>query len=144
MRNPWTSWFAHASAPHYRVVRSRLDALDGKNAETVIAQTADSIEGITQSKDFMLVQYSNGISGRVVQYDLTIGAIREVKLPTGGSVDVNCPDAHSNRSLVEVTGWVSPPVRYEVDADTGSVRKSTLSSNTSSAMTSANSGKSAR
>jgi prolyl oligopeptidase len=122
----WLYAVTYTGAPHYRVVRSRLDAPDWKKAETVIPEAGDSIEGITQSKDFMLVQYSNGITGRVVQYQLASGATREVKLPTSGTVDVTCPDAHSNRCLIAVDGWVQPEVLYELDADTGTVKKSSL------------------
>lgn len=123
----WLYGVTHDRAPRYRVVRSRIDVPDWKIAETVIPEAADSIEGITQSKDFMLVQYSDGVVGRVVQYNLSTGALRELKLPTSGAVDINCPDAHSNICLVGVTGWIQPRVIYQLDADSGNISISSLS-----------------
>lgn len=124
----WLYAVTHASAPHYRVVRSPIDKPDWTNAETVIAEAPDSIEAITQSKDFMFVQYSDGINGRVLQYHLATGKTQEVKLPLAGTVEVVCPDAHSNRCLVTVTSWLKPATLFEVDADNGSVIKSGFSS----------------
>jgi prolyl oligopeptidase len=126
----WLYSVTHVGAPHYRVVRSRLDAPDWKSAQTIVPEASDSILGLSQSKDFMLVEYSDGINGRVVQVHLPTGAAKEVKLPTRGSVDVNCPDWDSNICLIGVTGWIQPKILYALDADRGTVTKSPLSADT--------------
>ena len=122
----WLYAATHVGASRYRVVRSRIDAPDWKKAETVVPEAADAILSITQSKDYMLVEYTNGINGRVVQVHLPSGTAREVNLPTSGSVHVNCPDAHSNICLIAVVSWLQPRILYALDADRGTVTKSPL------------------
>ena len=121
----WLYSITSADAPHYKVVRARLDTPDWQHAQTVIPEAADSIDTMTQSKDYLLVVYTDGINGRLVRHALATGATSEVALPLKGTiVDANCPDIHGNRCLVTVSSWLQPPAIYEVDAATGAVRKS--------------------
>jgi len=116
----------HAGAPHYRLVRTRLDAPDWKNAETVLAEAADSIDSIADSRDYLLVTYSDGIRGRVVRYDFSSGKAQEIRLPVEGTVGTSCPDIHSNRCIITVSSWLQPPTLYDVNAETGEATKSAL------------------
>ncbi len=116
----------HAGAPHYKVVRTSIDKPDWKNAQTVVPEAGDSIDTIAQSKDSLFLSYSDGINGRVVQLDLTTGKTRNIELPLTGAVDLNCPDAHSNRCLVTVSSWVRSPTVFEIDGDSGAVKKSSF------------------
>jgi prolyl oligopeptidase len=122
----WFYSITSADAPHYKVVRAPLDAPDWAHAQTVIPQAADSIDSMTQSKDYLLVVYSNGINGRLVRHALATGVTSEVSLPLNGTVAANCPDIHGNRCFVTVSSWLQPEVVLEVDAVTGEVRKSTF------------------
>ncbi len=120
-------WFysvTSADAPHYKVVRARLDSPDWQHAETVIPEAADSIDSLTQSKDYLFVAYTDGINGRLVRHALATGTTDEVTLPLKGTVEATCPDAHGNRCIVVISSWLQPPVVYEVDAATGEVGKS--------------------
>ena len=114
----------HASAPHYRVVRSRIDAPDWKSAETAVPEAADSIDSIDQSKDYLLVTYSDGIKGRLVRYEFSSGSLQEIKLPVQGTVNTSCPDIHGNRCIVTISSWLQPPTLYELNAESGEVTKS--------------------
>ena len=120
----WLYSITSADAPHYKLVRARLDAPDWKQAETVIAEAADSIYSMTQSQDYLLLAYTDGINGRLVRHALATGTTTEVTLPIKGTVDATCPDVHSNRCLVVISSWLQPPVWFELDAATGEVRKS--------------------
>lgn len=123
-RGPWLYSVTPAGAPHYRVIRSRIDKPDWSHAETVIPEAADSVDTIAQSKDYMLVAYSDGINGRIVRYQFSSGATHEVPLPVKGALELECPDLHSNRCLVTVNSWINPPTVYELDAGSGTVAKS--------------------
>ena len=114
----------HANAPHYRVVRSRTDAPDWKSAETVVPEAADSIDSIDQSKDYLLVTYSDGIKGRLVRYEFSSGSLQEIKLPIQGTVNTSCPDIHGNRCIVTISSWLQPPTLYELNAESGEMTKS--------------------
>jgi prolyl oligopeptidase len=120
----WLYSITSADAPHYKVVRARLDAPDWKHAATVIPEAADSIDSMAQSKDYLLVVYTNGINGRLVRHALATGVTTELALPLKGTVEAICPDVHGNRCLITVSSWLQPPAVYEVDASTGEVRKS--------------------
>lgn len=120
----WLYSITSAGAMHYKLVRSRLDAPDWAHAETVIPEAADSIDSMTQSKDYLLVVYTDGIGGRLVRHALATGTTTEVNLPLKGIVAATCPDIHSNRCLVTVSSWLQPPTVYEIDAASGAVRTS--------------------
>ena len=113
-----------AGAPHYKVVRSRLDAPSWRKADTVIAEAVDSIDSMAQSRDYILVVYTDGIRGRLVRHHLASAKTDEVPLPLQGTVEAQCPDIHSNRCLITVSSWLQPRTVYEVDAGTGQVRSS--------------------
>lgn len=120
----WLYAITSADALHYKVVRARLDSPDWQHAETVIPEAADSIDSMTQSMDYILVAYTDGVNGRLVRHALATGTTTEVTLPLKGTVAATCPDVHGNRCLVVISSWLQPPVVYEIDAATGEVRKS--------------------
>jgi prolyl oligopeptidase len=119
----WFYSITAAGAPHYKVVRARLDSPDWTHAETVISEAADSIDSMTQSKDYLLVAYTDGVNGRLVRHALATNTTTEVALPLKGTVSANCPDIHGNRCLVEISSWLQPPVVYEIDAATGEIHE---------------------
>ncbi len=127
----WFYAITSAGAAHYKVVRARLDAPDWQHAQTVIPEAADSVESMAQSRDYLLVVYSDGINGRLVRHALATGVTTGVTLPLKGSVEATCPDAHSNRCLITVSSWLQPPAIYEVDAATGEVRASAFNAEVS-------------
>jgi prolyl oligopeptidase len=114
----------HADAPRYRLIRTRVKHPDWKHAETVIAQGPDSIQYVVKSRDYLLVVYSDGILGSIVKYDLASGTSTRVRLPASGSVDVSCPDWHTNRCIVEITSWTFPTTLYDFDAGNDTFEKS--------------------
>jgi prolyl oligopeptidase len=124
----WAYAVTHADAPHYKVVRTPIDKPDWKNAQTVVPEQRDSIDTMAQSKNSLFVSYSDGINGRVIQHDLLTGKTRSIELPLTGALDLNCPDAHSNRCLVTVSSWVRTPTVFEIDGDSGNVKKSSFGS----------------
>ena len=54
----------HANAPHYGVVRARIDTADWKRAETVVPEAVDSVDRIDQSRDYLVVTYWDRIGAR--------------------------------------------------------------------------------
>src|SRR5262249_25646068 len=99
---------------------------DWSTAETVLPEAGDSIVSIAKARSFLLVVYSDGITGRLVKHDLERGRNAEVKLPVTGSVGVLCPDFKSNRCIVGITSWIQPTTLWSFDADTDTFAKSIL------------------
>jgi prolyl oligopeptidase len=118
----------HTGAPRYRVVRTSLAAPDWRHAETVLPEGPDPVRYTARSKDYLFIVYSNGVTGRLVKYALSTGQSSEVALPASGSVDITCPDAHSNRCIVSITSWTRPTTLFDFDADAGALAKSVFNS----------------
>ena len=118
----------HAGAAHYRLVRTKLAHPDWVHAETVIAEAAESIDHIAQSKEFLFVAYTNGVTGHIAKLDLRSGKVSDVHLPDAGNVWVTCPDARGNRCVVGVDTWTNPSRKYDYDAETDTLAKSVFDS----------------
>jgi prolyl oligopeptidase len=114
----------HTDAPKYKLVRTSVKHPDWDHAETVIPEQADTIQSITKTKHYLIVNCSDGVVCRLVQYELSSGKTSEIKLPMSGNVDVMCPDWKSDRCLVFVTSWISPLVIYDYDAQKETFAKS--------------------
>jgi prolyl oligopeptidase len=123
----WIYAITYRDAPHYKLVRTRLDATDWAHAETVLPEAADSIVTFSQSHDHLLVQYSDGIKDRLVDVELASGKSHELRLPVAGTLEPSCPDFSSNHCQVAATGWVQPRSLYDIDLDSGAVARSPLS-----------------
>jgi len=116
----------HSGAPKYKLVRTAVEHPDWSKAETILPEARDSILSLSKSKSFLLVVYSDGISGRIVKHNLDNGRSSEVKLPASGMVDVSCPDYKSNRCIVYITSWLRPTTLWSFDAESDTFAHSTL------------------
>jgi prolyl oligopeptidase len=114
----------HTGAARYKVVRTRLHHADWAHAETILPEAADSIQSMTRSKNKLLITYSNGVTGRLVSYDLATNKAADIALPASGEVNVTCPDPKSNHCLVTLEGWITPRALYDLDGDRNTVTKS--------------------
>jgi prolyl oligopeptidase len=114
----------HSGAPKYKVVRTNIKHPDWKGANTIFPEGPDTVQYIATSKDFLFVVYSTGVLGRVVQYEFATGKASEIRTPSSGTVNVECPDHHSNRCLISITSWTSPTVIYDYDPETAAFTKS--------------------
>ena len=121
----------HAGAPHYRLIRTSVSHPDWSKAETVIPEASDSIQHIAKSKGFLFVVYSDGITGRIVKHDLDGGKDSELKLPTSGTVDIQCPDFRSNQCIVFTTSWIQPTTLWDFDGDKDTLAKSIFNTDVS-------------
>src|SRR5437868_3435367 len=114
----------HTGAPKYKLVRTSLAHPQWAKAETVIAEAQDSIQSLARSRDYLFLVYSNGIVGRIVKHRLEDGTTSELKLPGSGTVDISCPDVHSNRCVVFITSWIQPTTLWDYEGDADSLAKS--------------------
>lgn len=128
MHGEYVYGITHTGAPRYKVVRTSLKNPDWEHAQTVIPEATDSVQTLVKCRHYLLVTYSNGIVGRVVKYDLASGNSTEVKLPGSGSIFVACPDWKSDVCHVVITSWISPPTRYDYDAQKETFAKSIFNS----------------
>ena len=118
----------HSGAPKYKVVRTSVKHPDWAHAETVIPEAADSIQSLTKTNHYLIVEYSNGVIGRLVKYEFANGKVEQIKLPATGIVSCSCPDWKSDRCLVYITSWTSPVTIYDMDAEKATFSKSLFNS----------------
>jgi prolyl oligopeptidase len=118
----------HTDAPKYKVVRTSVRHPDWAHAETVVPEASDSIEAIVKTPHYLLIVYSNGVTGRLVKYDFGSGKTSEVKLPLSGTLSVECPDWKSDRCLVSITSWTVPRKTYDYDAENDTFAQSAFDS----------------
>jgi prolyl oligopeptidase len=114
----------HEGAPKFKLVRTSVEHPDWQHAETVLPEDKDSIWAVTKSKSYLLVVYSNGITQRLVKYNLDSGKVSEVNLPALGSVSVSCPDWRSNKCIATTTSWIQPVTLWDFNAENDSFVKS--------------------
>jgi prolyl oligopeptidase len=115
-------------APQYKVIRTSIKHPDWAHAQTVVPEAADAIQYIVKSRDFMFIDYSNGIVGRIVKYSFATGATNEIPLPASGTVEITCPDFLSNKAIVFTTSWIQPTTLYDLDGDHDTLAKSVFNS----------------
>lgn len=121
----------HKNAPKYKLIRTNVNAPDWKNAETVIPEVSETIEGIVKSKDYLFIVYSDGIVNRVVKYVFATGRTNSVTLPVSGIVNFLCPDKSTNQCIVYIDSWTLPTTIYDYDADRDVFTKSMFNSDVS-------------
>jgi prolyl oligopeptidase len=113
----------YANAKNFRLVSSPIDALDWSHAKVEVAEKADeSIKSFTRTKDYLLLDYSNGITDRLYRFNLHTGKTDLLQLPIDGNVTIirpNCYNVKTNNCLLTFTSNLSPTREFELDAATG-------------------------
>jgi len=117
----------YAGAPHGKVVRTSLARPDWSKAETVVPETADTIEYTIRSRSYLFIVSNNGLTGQVRKLNLASGRMEAVPLPVAGDVGVAVPDAPTDHCLIGVTSWTLPLARFDYDAATGALARSPFS-----------------
>jgi len=110
-------------AENYKLVRAPLSNPDWQSAEAVVPEKKDATLGMfLRTKDYILLQYSYGITDNVYRYDLKTGKTDQLKLPIAGNLTVyrgNCYNNKTNHCLVSFTSNLRPTTEFDLDAATG-------------------------
>jgi prolyl oligopeptidase len=119
----------HDHAPRYKVVRTSLKSPDWENAETILPEGPDSIISLTGTRDYLFIVKSDGITGRIVRYQLATGQATELALPAAGTIHMSCPDRNGNHCFVSISCWIRPSILYDLDGAKGSFSLSSFNTN---------------
>ena len=115
------------NAKNYKVVSTSLKNPDWNNASTIAAEQANkTIEGITSSKDYLFITYSDGINSFISKYNFATKKTSNVKLPFTGTAWIMCFDTKSNNCLLEMTSWNKPFTEFNYNASTEALTPSNL------------------
>jgi prolyl oligopeptidase len=108
----------HKGAKNYKLISTDLKNPDWDNAKTVASEKTQTLESFTRCKDFLLLNYSDGINNHMFKYNLTTEKMTAIELPFTGSAYATCFDTKTNEYLVSITSWNKAFTEYLYDATT--------------------------
>ncbi len=109
----------YKDAKNYKLISTDLKNPDWANPKVIAPEKSMTLESFTRSKDYLLLNYSDGINNHFYKYNLKTEAITEVKLPFSGSAAPMCIDTKTNEFLVDITSWNKPFTEFSYNAETG-------------------------
>jgi prolyl oligopeptidase len=116
----------YKDAKNYKLLATSLQDPDWKNAEIIAPEKKETLEGITHCKDFLFLNYSDGINTQLFKYNLKTKQTAQIKLPSSGSAGIFCLDNTTNDCLVYITSWIQPYTEYSYNAATDIFAPSTF------------------
>ncbi|MES2519025.1 MAG: prolyl oligopeptidase family serine peptidase [Bacteroidota bacterium] len=108
----------YKDAKNYKLISTDLKNPDWANAKVIAPEKSMTLESFTRSKDYLLLNYSDGINNHFYKYNLKTEATTEVKLPFSGSAAPMCIDTKTNEFLVDITSWNKPFTEFSYNAET--------------------------
>lgn len=114
----------YKDAKNYQLIATSLKNPDWKTAEIIAPENAMTLEGITRSKDFLFLAYSDGLNNSLYKYDPKTKKTTPIKLPYEGSVSGQRLSTNSNNLLIEITSWNKPFTEMLYNAETDQFTKS--------------------
>jgi prolyl oligopeptidase len=112
---------------NYKLIHTTLSDLNWSKAETIAEERSNqTLESITHCKDYLLLNYSDGINNSIYKYNFKTKKTTEIKLPYLGSADVFCLDNTTNDCNVGITSWNKPYTEFNLNAETDAISPSTF------------------
>ena len=106
------------NAPNNRVMQIDLNKPDKKNWKEIIPERKEVIKGVYPAGGRLLVQIEQDASDRLYEYDPDGLLIREITLPSYGSIGISA-DKDSDEVYYSFTSFTSPSRQYSLDLKTG-------------------------
>lgn len=104
---------SHDHASNYKLVSTSLSNPDWKIASLIAAEKHDmTLKSLGHSKDYLFLNYSDGINSHLYKYSLSAKTTTEVRVPLAGSISIECVDKKANYSLIGITSWNKPFTEY--------------------------------
>ena len=95
------------------------DFLAGKNEFRLVTEPGprESINGVSVTRDFVLVSVLNNVKGELRRYQFDKGqwTFEKVKAPAMGTVSVGATSPYSNGYFFTYTSFIQPTTLYFVD-----------------------------
>lgn len=105
-------------APNNRVMQIDLSKPSKENWKEIIPQGESVIKGVYPAGGRLLVQVEKDAADKLYEYDPDGLLIREISLPSYGSVGVSA-DKDSDEVYYSVVSFTSPSTQYSLDMKTG-------------------------
>ncbi|WP_264520975.1 prolyl oligopeptidase family serine peptidase [Flavobacterium sp. N1994] len=104
-------------AKNYKLVETSLKNPNWSTAKTIGPEKkSQTLESFSRCKDYMLLNYSDGINNHLFRYNLKTGVTDEVKMPFSGLAYTFTIDTKSNDIFVIITSWNKPFAEFKYNA----------------------------
>lgn len=108
----------YKNAKNYKLVATDLANPNWDNATTIVAEKDMSLKNATACKDYILLEYNDGINSQLYKYNPKTKATNKVELPFSGTATVQILEAKTNEYLVQITSWNKPRTEFLYNAET--------------------------
>ncbi len=115
---------SHKNASNYKLLVTDLNHPDVAHAKVVIPEGKEKIEQAYQSKDYLFLTMTNGITTGLLQYDLKSGTKNTIALPQRANSGITVYNPQSNEALISSTNWNLPNTFYDYNGSTKQLSKS--------------------
>jgi prolyl oligopeptidase len=105
-------------AKKYKLISTDLKNPNWSTAKVIAPEKTMTLESFSRCKDYLLMNYSDGINNHFFKYNLTTETTTEIKLPFAGSASASCMDTKTNEYLVSITSWNKPFTEFLYNAET--------------------------
>jgi prolyl oligopeptidase len=108
----------YKGAEKYKLIATDLKNPDWANAETVVAEKDMSLTGYTRSKDYLLLNYSDGINLHLFKFNPKTKTSTKITLPFMGIARAKCLDTKTNDFIIDITSWNKPLTEFILNVNT--------------------------
>jgi len=109
----------YKGAKNFKLIHTTLTHPDWDKAETIAGEKpGETLEGISHCKDYLFLNYSDGINRHICKYQFKTKKITEIKLPYLGTASIWCLDDTTNNCYTEITSWNKPWTEFDFNAAT--------------------------
>jgi prolyl oligopeptidase len=111
--------YTSIGAPNYRLMTASVDAPQRENWKELIPESNSVFTGVKFAGDSLLLTYDKDAANHVYVYTMDGKMVRELQLPSYGSVGISAYREHPNDVFYSFTSFLSPSSIYKYDMATG-------------------------
>jgi prolyl oligopeptidase len=110
--------FTNHEAPNFKVMVTELEKPDSRNWKDLIPESDVVLSNFEITSDYIVVQYTEDVLGRLKAYDKNGKFIKEIELPELGDVGGTRYHEETNTIFVTISTFTSPTKVYKLDGKT--------------------------
>jgi prolyl oligopeptidase len=115
----------YKDAKNYKLIATNLKNPNWSTAKTIGSEKeSQTLESFTRCKDFLLLNYSDGINNHAYKYNVKDQTTTEIKLPYTGLINISCIDTKTNDCFISITSWNKPYTEFLYNASTNTFTES--------------------
>jgi prolyl oligopeptidase len=114
----------YKNAPNYKIIKTDIETPDVNNAITVYKEGVNKIEGISNTKNYLIITLTDGINSNLVKYTFQSSVSENIMEDLKGRVSVTFSDDKTDSCIIGVTSWNRPFSLYDFNSVTNNYVKS--------------------